>query len=116
MQCHSCGVVAVTDAERVQQVFKWDVDTDTFVINIQRFTSMTLEGKHNTWRKDKRTIEVPLTLPIKNVVYMLVAVVGHKGDSMHNGHYTAMTRNAVDGTWCYCNDNAVTSFADMPII
>lgn len=40
-------------------------------------------------------------------VYDLFAVVHHRGDSVNSGHYTATTKNPVDGKWRHYDDHLV---------
>lgn len=40
-------------------------------------------------------------------LYDLIAIVHHMGETVNSGHYTATTRNAVDGKWRNYDDNNV---------
>lgn len=40
-------------------------------------------------------------------IYDLIAMVHHMGETINSGHYTATTKNAVDGKWRHYDDNFV---------
>ena len=44
---------------------------------------------------------------INNFLCLGGGFLGHSGESIHNGHYTAMVRNTTDCCWYFCNDNSV---------
>ena len=111
--CNACGTVPAGAHEQVHESYHWVNTADTFVTSLQRFKTVGFDGKHTTWRKDNREVECPFALQIHEKLYALVAVVGHIGESLHNGHYTAMVRNGADGQWYTCNDDSVMKYGGV---
>ena len=78
-------------------------------MSLQRFKAKSHDGEQVIWSKDMRVVHCPYLLQIRDDIYMLVAMVGHKGKSFLGGHYTAMVRDAIDGSWYFCDDDMVSS-------
>lgn len=49
-------------------------------------------------------------------IYDLVGVVNHYGDRINSGHYTAITRNPLDGQWREFDDMRVTTLPANNIV
>ena len=88
--------------------------TGTLVVCLERFKTAGVDGQFAIWHKDTRVIQCPHLLQIRDSIYVLVAMVGHSGNSRHGGHYTAMVRNATDKCWYFCDDHSVQKCCIQP--
>ncbi|MCE9579837.1 MAG: DUF4157 domain-containing protein [Deltaproteobacteria bacterium] len=73
-------------------------------------TAVTITIKRAQFgQKDRRDVDAPEVLRIGDRWYRLKAIVHHKGHDMNHGHYTASTRNPLNGEWQYRDDSQVVA-------
>jgi ubiquitin C-terminal hydrolase len=105
MPCPKCG-------GPLQRVTEFTEMADNFVLHVNRVAD------HQTGEKIKTAIELPFQ-PIKlcGKDYVLNAIIRHRGNTVHAGHYTIFRKRSRDwnteaqgtSTWYHIDDEDVST-------
>ena len=50
----------------------------------------------------------------EKILYTLVSLINHDGDSLYCGHYVSDVFDSSTGIWCHCDDENITELSDLP--